>query len=184
MAVSRRNVQKCWLEKCIPSKAQPTPCPEVGNCSFSSPHQGGGSSLPSVQFSAVFSEDQGKLQCSPLCLLPALQRPQQELSSSLPRAWLCSKVLCCPPQTPHSAAAGQMFSFRLYSSRGRVGLTSDACTDLLFHLVFPPLLLLVCGEALAPHHHILTLWGFRAGSPASRHQTCSGVIYFSKYRIS
>lgn len=171
-----RNVQKCWFGKCIPSKAQPTPCPGVGNSSFSSPHRGGGSSLPCNAVQCCV-QVRTKLHCSPLCLVPALQRSQQELSTPLPGAWLCSKVcaMLCPMDNPLTV---QVFSFRLYSSKGKCEFNIRWLHGSSVPPCFPSPF-----AAPAPQH-IPILWGFRAGFPARRDQTCSGVIYFSKYHIS
>lgn len=95
LAVLGKNVQKCWLGKCIPSK---THVLGLETPPFPHPSEVGAPPCPAMQFSAVFSEHQGKLHCSPLCLVPALQDP----SRSSPAL---QEGLCCAPGAPHCASA-------------------------------------------------------------------------------
>lgn len=53
--------------------------------------------------------------------------------------------------------------------------------DLLFHLVFPLHCSRSVEELSTPSSHPQPV-GFQCWIPSSRDQTCSGVIYFSKYR--
>lgn len=92
--------------------------------------------------------------------------------------------VCCavPHSPPHPAAAVEVLSFRHYSSKGRGGLMSGGCMDLLFHLVFPLHYSWSVEELSTPSSSHPQPVGFQCWIPSSRDQTCSGVIYFSKYR--
>lgn len=132
-------------------KLSPQPVLGLETPPFPHPTTSGALPSPAVQFSAVFSEEQGKLPRSPLCLLPALQRSRQELSSSVPGAQLCSKV--CAVLSP--TAPLTLLLLWKCSPLGTTVLREGGFNVRWLHgssvpPCFPPPLLLVCGGAQHP----------------------------------